>query len=895
MRKRVLLGGILTAALLALPVGASAQTVCPPGLTGDDCSAFQFFFDGIAGLGSVEFGFEVDNQTTSMGMVVSGVSANGTIRAQLSGGAISAIEVLMPTVTIPSMFGGETSAAAGYVFVDGAHYVGLGASIDTLAWQTASAGASTLPLGNLFSEAVLANTWSRQEGTETTPNGTEAFLLLTTLSETLTGVEGMAALGGMMGGAASAMPGMDLSGVDLGALSPELGALMGGMEGMSVTVDTIAGIGFDVATGAPAIVGVSTTTSGDLSAMLGGLGGGDAAAALGDQGLAVTSSSSLALYVAGINSVTDISAPAGATPMPAEQSGLLIGSASLGLPSMLSTYFSTQAALAAAGALGSIAGIDGGDLGGLLGSLTGGDTGTPSAGGDLGGLLGALTGTTGTGSTDALGATTVNQIGFLVVGASSTGTLAAGAADNYTFNAEAGQSYTISLSSPEFDTYLAVLDASGTVIASNDDTNGTDSLLENLTVPAGETTVRVGSFANFGAGTYTILISPAGSSAVGQPTAPAATPATAPAGDAIVFTGSRSANVDDTYTFQGNAGDTVTIDMISDAFDTLLRLNSPSGIEVATDDDSGDVFNAQIVTTLPETGEYTIVATSFSAASSGAYTITVTGAAGGGSSLSSSSAAEPQIITGTRESGVDNDFPVAATAGDTLVISLVSTYDNQVRLLDESGTEIGFDDDSGDDFNALLTITVPETGVYTVRAGAFSSLSEGDFILTISGMTSGEATASVGGGEVIRQWASDASATSSYGEVNWGPVQATGEPDTDRCGDVSTAWASSSSNEAATLTVMFDTAVIATEVNIYQTYNPGSITGIELLLSDGKTVIVPDSSDPVGNTDCPGVFTVDVTGQSEVAVVGVAINLDQAAVGNWNEIDAVELVGVAAG
>jgi hypothetical protein len=424
--------------------------------------------------------------------------------------------------------------------------------------------------------------------------------------------------------------------------------------------------------------------------------------------------------------------------------------------------------------------------------------------------------------------------------------------------------------------------------------------------------VRAGSFANFGTGTYTLLVtSGSGSSASAQPTlAPAATALASSSGGALLFEAVRAEGVDDSYTFQGTEGDVVTIDMVSEEFDTLLRLIDPSGVEIASDDDSGDSFNARIEAfELPATGEYTVVASSFGSFSIGAYTLTIAGVSGATQpaataepaatvepavTADASSVEGPLVIEGTRESGTDNDFPITASAGDTLTIGVISIFDNQVRILNAAGEELGFDDDSGDEFNALLTFEVPETGEYTVRVGAFSSLSEGDFVLTIEGLTTAASnTDVVADGAVIRQWASDASATSSYGEINWGPVQATGEPNTNGCGDISSAWASQSPSEVAALTVMFDTPVIPTEVNIYQTYNPGSITSIELVLEDGKRLIVPDSADPAGNTECPGVFTVDVTGQSETPVVGVTINLDQSAIGVWNEIDAVELVGVA--
>ena len=142
----------------------------------------------------------------------------------------------------------------------------------------------------------------------------------------------------------------------------------------------------------------------------------------------------------------------------------------------------------------------------------------------------------------------------------------------------------------------------------------------------------------------------------------------------------------------------------------------------------------------------------------------------------------------------------------------------------------------------------------------------------------------------IQQWASSAVATTEYTSTNWNAMQATGEPNSPQCADQSTAWASSSSTGVDALTVRFDEAVIPTQVDIYQSYNPGSIIRVDLLTASGETIMLPDSADPVGNTECPGVFTLNITDIKD-PVNGVVIHLDQTIGGNWNEIDAVSLEG----
>ncbi len=82
-------------------------------------------------------------------------------------------------------------------------------------------------------------------------------------------------------------------------------------------------------------------------------------------------------------------------------------------------------------------------------------------------------------------------------------------------------------------------------------------------------------------------------------------------------------------------GRTYTIDQISAQIDTFLRLENPTGAQVAADDDGGAIIgggvmnlNARINYVAPQTGTYTIIATSFDARL-GPYTLSVREMGGG--------------------------------------------------------------------------------------------------------------------------------------------------------------------------------------------------------------------------------------------------------------------------
>lgn len=144
----------------------------------------------------------------------------------------------------------------------------------------------------------------------------------------------------------------------------------------------------------------------------------------------------------------------------------------------------------------------------------------------------------------------------------------------------------------------------------------------------------------------------------------------------------------------------------------------------------------------------------------------------------------------------------------------------------------------------------------------------------------------------LRQWASDAEATSEYQADQYNARQATGAPDTVYgCGSNPLAWASESPTGKDTLTLTYKTPVLPLQVVVYQSSAPGAITSIELIPAEGgENLVIENSASPV--TDCPSIFELSIESVEPIFISGMVIHLDQTLTGTWNEIDAVELVGL---
>jgi sugar lactone lactonase YvrE len=142
---------------------------------------------------------------------------------------------------------------------------------------------------------------------------------------------------------------------------------------------------------------------------------------------------------------------------------------------------------------------------------------------------------------------------------------------------------------------------------------------------------------------------------------------------------------------------------------------------------------------------------------------------------------------------------------------------------------------------------------------------------------------------LVRQWASDATASSFYAP-DYDPAGATGPPDVAACQDSPDAWASADPNGLETLELRFRTPIFATGANIHQSYNPGFVSKVELIDERGEAATVYTAA-PGATTTCPAVLELGFE-QTLTRVVAVRLTVDQRSGANWAEIDAVELVGV---
>lgn len=146
-------------------------------------------------------------------------------------------------------------------------------------------------------------------------------------------------------------------------------------------------------------------------------------------------------------------------------------------------------------------------------------------------------------------------------------------------------------------------------------------------------------------------------------------------------------------------------------------------------------------------------------------------------------------------------------------------------------------------------------------------------------------------GQQIRQWAAEAEASSEYSDPEWAAIQAMGSPNTPRCGDYQTAWATAGSDSKEWIKVKFPLAVHVTGVNIIQTFNPNQVIKVELIGAFDRSIEIYNKPPNQVDQPCPYTLLVPIE-KTAGRFDTVRITIDQSHLGlGWNQIDAVELVG----
>ncbi|MBI4752592.1 MAG: pre-peptidase C-terminal domain-containing protein [Acidobacteria bacterium] len=310
--------------------------------------------------------------------------------------------------------------------------------------------------------------------------------------------------------------------------------------------------------------------------------------------------------------------------------------------------------------------------------------------------------------------------------------------DIYYFVGSAKQSVDIQLSSSIFDTYLILATDSGTVLATNDDSFGSNSRITRRLSATRGYFIFANSYAANRTGSYTLTLAgdqPVSPSQCGQSSTP------------ITFSETKTGLLDssdcrlsdgsyaDLFSFDGEGGQLVTIELNSTVFDPLLILTTSTGLPVTCDDDSGDGTNARATFLLPQTGGYVLFANSFASGRTGPYSVRLT-------SCSGQQVRIPQNVTGALSAGdcALNDgsyvdvYTFQGRAGQRVDLQLNATAFDPFLFLAREGQLIASNNDiGGGNRNSRITMTLTAGGKYQILANSTTSGRTGEYQLAALG------------------------------------------------------------------------------------------------------------------------------------------------------------------
>ncbi|MEM7454936.1 MAG: pre-peptidase C-terminal domain-containing protein [Planctomycetota bacterium] len=190
----------------------------------------------------------------------------------------------------------------------------------------------------------------------------------------------------------------------------------------------------------------------------------------------------------------------------------------------------------------------------------------------------------------------------------------------------------------------------------------------------------------------------------------------------------------DYFQFDGEAGEQVTVDLRAEGFDPYLILEYPGGDEQQDNDDhAGSQTRSLISMTLPASGSYKIIVTSYAVNEVGSYTLTITQ----GGEFENANRTE----NGTLERGDDEldsgeyvDYHVFQGRRDQRVhLDLHSSeFDTYLMLVTPSGRQFFNDDVEDQPQHSIIDSYLPEEGMYSIGVTSYEPGEAGNYELKIT-------------------------------------------------------------------------------------------------------------------------------------------------------------------
>jgi hypothetical protein len=377
----------------------------------------------------------------------------------------------------------------------------------------------------------------------------------------------------------------------------------------------------------------------------------------------------------------------------------------------------------------------------------------------------------------------------VTAGRAITGSLESeGDVDWYRLRARTNQRYTITLNGGQDsgqlpDPLLRVIDGEGNEIASNDDHEGLNSMVEFTPSANGDYYIEAGAFGGQATGSYTLNVTGAraptdnmsgdsltrGRLVLGETVT-----------DSLDFAGDKDwrrirLEGGQSYRFSLNSNTEAATPLA----DPLIKIFNNDSIEQVMDDDSGGGFNAYVEFTAPETGNYFVEARGFTEDAVGGYTLRAqAGDVPADASTDAELSADGGFRTGVLSPAGDRDwYRMNLAEGQGLRIAVAGADmppgplgDPYIAIYDSAGTSLAENDDANGELNSWLEFSAPSAGAYYLEVRGFNAEdASGAYSINV---TAGEIGATAETAEFLSTVTAPRSSTiSAAGDVDWYGVE----------------------------------------------------------------------------------------------------------------------------
>ncbi|ESA33081.1 peptidase s1 and s6 chymotrypsin hap [Leptolyngbya sp. Heron Island J] len=187
------------------------------------------------------------------------------------------------------------------------------------------------------------------------------------------------------------------------------------------------------------------------------------------------------------------------------------------------------------------------------------------------------------------------------------------------------------------------------------------------------------------------------------------------------------------YTFEGQAGQRISIAMNSNQVDAYLLLYGPNQEYLGENDDIGDSRNARLEITLPTAGTYFVFANSYGASEQGQYELSISSIANDNNYLLSESGILSAQDNRLRDNSLYDEYFFNGQQGQNVTITLTSQdFDTYLLLIDNQGNKIAENDDqSQNNTDSTIRIDLPYTGEYRIIVNAYDQRGQGQYQMRV--------------------------------------------------------------------------------------------------------------------------------------------------------------------